>query len=248
MMAQYAALSDDYYVNMHLNTEMDLPYNREAILHYFERLQKQFPTMRNFYTRERSEFVLEEDKERGDYRWASVEPRRVCAGAVNASSLKEAFDLHRLVLDVAPYALTLSPLDCDSLNIMIGFDYTYRGNHSALVAEALGMTPAYERMAEIPGATVLNHEPSLQLALDEDCRLQCRLSIETRTSAYNVRVGEFPEDQFSVYLTVRRYGSLEPGETYPAVMKRLAEVCTDLVDNYIVEHVLRPLQKAIAIK
>jgi hypothetical protein len=247
-MTRYASLSDDYYINMQLHTEMDLPQNREAILHFFERIQKQYPSMRNFYSRERGEFVLEEDKERGDYRWASVEPRRICSGAVNPANIKEAMDQHRLVLDTAPYALTVSPLDCDSLNVMVGFDYTYRGNHSALVAEALGLTPAFEKMADIPGAAVLNHEPALQLALDEDCRTQCRLSIETRTNAYNVRMGEFPEDQLSVYLTVRRYGSLDVGETYVAVMERLARVCMELVDQYVIEHVLRPLQKAIAIK
>jgi hypothetical protein len=103
-------------------------------------------------------------------------------------------------------------------------------------------------MAEIPGVTVLNHEPALQLALDEDCRTQCRLSVETRTNAYNVRTGEFPEDQLSVYLTVRRYGSLDREETYAAVMTRLAEVCVELIDNHVVDQILRPLQKAIAIK
>ncbi len=247
-MTRYASLSDDFYVNMHLNTEMELPQSREAILHYFERIQKNYPTMRNFYTREGREFVLEEDKERGDYRWTSVETKRLCSGAVNPANLNDAFDQHRLVLDVAPYALTVSPLDCDSLNIMVGFDYTYRGNHSALVAEALGITPAFERMAEVPGATMLNHEPALQLALDDDCRVQCRLSIETRTSAYNVRTGDFPEDQLSVYLTLRRYGSLDKDETFVSVMNRLADSCIELIDHYVVDNVLRPLQKAIAIK
>lgn len=247
-MTRYASLSDDFYVNMHLNTEMELPQSREAILHYFERIQKNYPTMRNFYTREGREFVLEEDKERGDYRWTSVETKRLCSGAVNPANLNDAFDQHRLVLDVAPYALTVSPLDCDSLNIMVGFDYTYRGNHSALVAEALGITPAFERMAEVPGATMLNHEPAMQLALDDDCRVQCRLSIETRTSAYNVRTGDFPEDQLSVYLTLRRYGSLDKDETFVSVMNRLADSCIELIDHYVVDNVLRPLQKAIAIK
>jgi hypothetical protein len=247
-MTRYASLSDDYYINMQLYTEMDLPQNREAILHFFERVQKQYPTMRNFYSRERNEFVLEEDKERGDYRWASVEPRRLCSGAVNPANIKEAMNQHRLVLDTAPYALSVSPLDCDSLNFMVGFDYTYRGNHSELVAEALGLTPAFERMAEIAGAKVLNQDPALQLALDEDCRTQCRLSVETRTNAYSVRMREFPEEQISVYLTVRRYGSLDPGETYVTVLDRLAKTCMELVDQYVVENVLRPLQKAIAIK
>jgi len=35
-MSHYASLSDDYYINLNLNTEMDLPQSRETILHYFE--------------------------------------------------------------------------------------------------------------------------------------------------------------------------------------------------------------------
>ena len=67
---------------------------------------------------------------------------------------------------------------------------------------------------DIPGATVINCEPSLTIALDEDCRVQFRLSVETRTNAYQVRTGEFPEEQLSVYVTARQYGSLGPDATY----------------------------------
>ena len=82
-MSHFEVLSDDFYINMNLNTEMDLPQSRETVLHYFEQIQKQYPTMRNFYCRERGEFVLEEEKERGSYRWAAIEPRRICSGHVN---------------------------------------------------------------------------------------------------------------------------------------------------------------------
>lgn len=247
-MSRYAAISDDFYVNLNLNTEMELPQTRETVLHFFERLQKQYPTMRNFYSRERGEYVLEEDKDRGNYRWATIETRRVCSGYVNPASVEDALEQHRLVLDLVPYSLSISPLDCESLNLMYGFDFTYRGNHNELLVEALGVVPAFDRLAEIPGTTVIANEPSIQLALDDDCRIQCRLSFETRTSAYHVRTGEYPEEQLSVYLTARRYGSLEPGETYVGAMERLTEICRDLVDNYVVDSVLRPLQQAIAIK
>lgn len=247
-MSHYQSFSDDYYINMNLNTEMDLPQSRETILHFFELMQKKYPTMRNFYTRERGEYVLEEDKDQGNYRWASVEPRRVCSGIVNPRTPQEAFKQHELALELAPYTLTVSPLDCESLNVMFGFDYTYRGNHNELLLEALGIAPALERLTEVPGATVLGNEPSIQLALDEDCRIQCRLTVETRTTAYHVRTAEFPEEQLSVYLTARRYGSLDPGETYVSALQRLSEICKDLVDNYVVDSILRPLQRAIAIK
>jgi hypothetical protein len=247
-MNRYSSFSDDYYVNMHLNTEMELPQGRETVLHFFEQIQKRYPTMRNFYNRERTEFVLEEEKDRGNYRWTTVEQRRVCSGFVNPPSVDEALDQHKLVLELAPYALSASPIDCESLNVMFGFDYNYRGNHNELLVEALGVTPAFERMLDIPGATVICSEPALQLALDTDCRTQCRLSVETRTTAYHVRMAEYPEEQISVYLTARRYGSLDPGETYVQAMFRLTEICRDLVENYVIDNVLRPLQQTIAIK
>jgi hypothetical protein len=247
-MGRFESFADDYYVNMNLNTEMDLPQGRESILHYFEQLQKLYPTMRNFYTRERGEFVLEEDKDRGNYRWATVETRRVCSGYVNPSSPEEALQQHARVLELVPYHLSLSPLDCESLNVMYGFDFSYRGNQNQVLVNALGLTPAFERMANLPGSTVLSHEPSIQLALDSDCRTQCRLSIETRTNAYHVRTGEYPEDQISVYFTVRRYGSLDAHESYVAAMARLAELCRELVEGYVVDNVLRPLAQTIAIQ
>lgn len=247
-MSHYRTLSDDFYINMNLNTEMDLPQSRETILHYFEQIQKHYPTMRNFYSRDRGEFVLEEDKEQGNYRWATIEPRRICSGHVNPESPAEAFQQHKLALELAPYALTVSPLDCESLNVMFGFDFTYRGNHNELLVEALGVPPALEKLAEMPGATILGNEPSLQLSLDDDCRVQCRLTIETRTSAYHVRTSEYPEEQLSVYLTARRYGSLDPGETYAEAFSQLSETCVEIVDNYVVGSVLQPLQHAIAIK
>ncbi|MBI86288.1 MAG: hypothetical protein CMJ81_24085 [Planctomycetaceae bacterium] len=247
-MNRYSGLSDDFYINMNLNTEMELPSSRDSVLHFFDRLQKQYPTMRNFYCRDRNDFVLEEDKESGKYRWSSVELRRVSSGQVNPPTVEHALEQHDLVLDLVPFMLSMSPLDCESLNCTFGFDFTYRGNHNQLVAEALGVVPAFDRLAQRAGATMISHEPSIQFGLADDCRIQCRLSIETRTSAYHVRVGEFPEEQLSVYLTARRYGSLDPGETFNEVMHRLTAICQEMVEEHVRDQVLRPLQETIAFK
>ena len=64
-MNPYESLSDDFYVNMNLSTEMELPTNRETVLNFFERVQKTYPSMRNFYCRDRGDFVFEEDKDKG---------------------------------------------------------------------------------------------------------------------------------------------------------------------------------------
>ncbi|MCA9015462.1 MAG: hypothetical protein KDA77_09060, partial [Planctomycetaceae bacterium] len=62
-MHEYSMLSDDYFINLNLCTEMTLPSSRDTVLNFFERVQKSFPSMRNFYNRGESGFILEEDKE-----------------------------------------------------------------------------------------------------------------------------------------------------------------------------------------
>lgn len=247
-MNKYGALCDESYVNMHLSTEMDLPQNRESVLHFFEQVQKRFPSMTNFSSRERGEFFLEEEKEAGQYRWVSIESRRLSSGTVNPPTVDDAVAQHRSVLQLLPYELSISHLDCESLNFTMGFDYNYRGNQNELLAEALGMMPAMEKLAEISGTSILGFEPAIQLALDEDCKTQCRLGFETRTTAYQIRSGEYGEEQLSVYLNVRRYDSLGADEEFADELLRLATLCEKMVDEYLVEHVLRPLHQTIALK
>ena len=247
-MNRYSSVSDDFYINMNLSTEMELPGSRETVLHFFERIQKKYPLMRKFYCRDKRDFVLEEDKDRGHYRWATVETRRVCSGQVNPASIDSAMEQHKLVLELAPFMLSVSPLDCEALDLLFGFDFTYRGNHNQLVAEALGRQPRAGADDRRSGATVINYEPSVTLALDEDCRTQVRLSIETRTNAYQVRTGEYPEDQLSVYVTARQYGSLDPDTTFVQSLENLAQICREMVDNYVIDQVLKPLARTIAMK
>ena len=245
-MHAYGSFADDYYVNMNLSTEMKLPEGRETILNFFERMQRSYPTMQNFYTRESGDFVLEGDKESGSHRWVSLESKRICSGHVNPDNPDEAMEQHLLVLQLVPYMLTVSPLDCEALDYTMGFDFSYSGNHDELVAEALGTGQAIEGMMEIPGARVLNYEPSIFFSLDEACRIQARLLVETRTSAYQVRRGEYGDEQISVFFTVRQYGSLDAESNYEDSLRSLKIQCEELLEGYVVEQVLRPLAQAIA--
>jgi hypothetical protein len=129
---------------------------------------------------------------------------------------------------------------------MYGFDFTYEGNHDEVVAEALGVGPGLEGLLEVPGAKVINYEPTVTLALDEGCRLQCRLSIETRTNAFQVRTGEFSEDQISLYFTVRQYWGTGPDQTFLDSFRRQREIGEEVVERLIIPRVVRPLARAIA--
>ncbi|MDA9840224.1 hypothetical protein N9C08_00165 [Rubripirellula sp.] len=247
-MSEYGAFSDDFYINMNLSTEMDLPQGRESVLHYFEQIRRRFPKMQNFYSREKSEYVLEEEKEAGAYRWVSLEKRRVNSGVINPESYESAIEQHQSVLGLVPFELSISPLDCESLSLMFGFDFAYRGNHNDLLTEAIGISPGLERLTNAPHTKLLSFEPSLQFSLDEDCRTQCRVSFETRTTAYQVRTGDFGEEPLSVYLTIRRYDSLDANENYADELIRLSAFGRDLVDDYLVPNILRPLQQAISLR
>ncbi len=92
----------------------------------------------------------------------------------------------------------------------------------------------------------MNFEPSITLALDETCRLQCRLCIETRTSAYQIRTGEFTEDQISVYFTVRQYWGSGPENSFLESFRRQRAIGEELVNERLIPRVVRPLAQAIA--
>ena len=86
------------------------------------------------------------------------------------------------------------------------------------------------------------------LALDDNCRLQCRLSIETRTNAFQVRTGQYPEAPISVYFTVRQYWGRQPFKNFVDSYRNQRKTAQELVDNHIIPGVVRPLAQAIAAK
>jgi hypothetical protein len=245
-MNPYTSDADDFYINLNLNTEMELPSARDTVLHYFEQMKKAFPDLRNFYTRESGDLVLEGDKEQGHYRWLAIESRRLCSGFVNPESPEEAYRQHEMVLEAAPHLLTISVLDCEALDVMYGFDFNYCGNHDEILAEALGLGPSLEGLLEIPGTRVINFEPSITLALDESCRLQCRLAVETRTNAYQIRTGDFPEEQISLYFTIRQYWGTGPERSFVESFRKQSTIGEELIHERIIPRVVRPLAVAIS--
>lgn len=247
-MNPYSSLCDDFGVYVYLNSKMELPSRRETVLHFFDSLQKTFPQMTDFECRENGEYVLEENRDQGSYRWVTLESRRVCTGFVNPPSLELADAQHERVLEVAPYHLDFSLLDCEAMDVLFAFDFMFTGNHDEVVVEALGLNSSLEKLVQLPGNKVINYEPALMLSLDDECRLQCRLSIETRTNAYQIRTGQFPEAPISVYFTVRQYWGRQPFKTLGESYTNQRAILQELVDSHIVPGVVRPLAQTIAAK
>lgn len=246
MATPFSSFCDDFYINMNLNTELELPTERDTILHFFERIQRQFPTMSNFYQRETGEFCLDEDRELGSYRWVSIEADRICSGHVNPESIEQADEQHRLILELAPFALGVSHLDVDSLDVLFGMDFDYQGNHDEILAEALFRESPFANFMDIPGAKPLSFDPAIMVSLSEDCRRQARISFESRTGAYQLRSGKFKEeDQLSLYLCIRQYP--EPLSRFAALdsYNEQRDLCIDLMSDRVIPGFVNPILGAI---
>ncbi len=247
-MNPYSSLCDDFGVYVYLNTKMELPTGRDTVLHFFQGVRKRYPTMTDFDRRDNGEYVLEEDREQGSYRWVTLEKGRLCSGFVNPPTVESADQQHEAVLEMAPAYLSLETLDAEAMDVLFAFDFMFSGNHDEVVAEALGVNTTLESLLQLPGSRVINYEPGLMLTLDESCRLQARLSVETRTNAYQIRTGHFPEAPISVYFTVRQYWGRQPYDNFVESYRNQRRLVAELVDSHVIPAVVRPLAQTIAAK
>ena len=242
----YAAFCEDFYVNMRLGSQLALPHSRETLLHFFERIQKTYPGMTRFRKTEAGEYNLEEDRTSQTYRWISMEQKRLSSGHVNPESIAESLKLHALLLEMAPHHLGMSPIEIDYLDVLFGFDLAFGGNHDEIIAESLFPESPLTCLTDEPGARAVDFQPTVTVALSDDCRLQARIDIVTRTNSYQVRTGDYSDEVISVYLIVRRYWGDRPKESMATLFTEMAERADQICTQHIVPRVLRPISSAIA--
>jgi len=249
MSDDYNCLCDEFYLDMHINTELDLPTERDTILNFFERIQKQFPSMCSFYRRDNNEYCLEEDRDAGSYRWITLETDRIGSGVVNPANFEAAYSQHRLVLELAPYMLGVSHLDIDSLDVTFAMDFDYTGSHDEIIAEALFGSTAFSCLLDLPCASPIGFSPAVVVALSEDCRTQARIGVESKTSVVESGKQKYKsDDAISLFFTIRQYPSNT--EKFDALKSfehqcRLAE---ELMAEKIVPNFVQPLTSVIAQK
>lgn len=242
----YGAFCEDFYVNMRLGSQLPLPHNRETLLHLFERVQKQYPGMTRFRKNDNGEFNLEEDRSTHAYRWVSLETKRLSSGHVNPPSVEESLGVHTMLLQAAPHHLGISSIEIDYLDVLFGFDLPFGGNHDEIIAESLLGDGPLTCLTEEPGARPVDFQPSVTVSLSEDCRLQARIDVVTRTNSYQVRTGDYSDDVISVYLIVRRYWGDRPKEPLEQLFEQMTARADALCASYIVPRILRPISCAIA--
>jgi hypothetical protein len=247
-MNSYGTLCDDFGINMHLVSKVELPTNRETVLHYFESLRKLYPKMTDFEKRDSNEYVLEEERDSGSYRWAAIDSRRLSSGFVNPPTLEDADSQNEKILEMAPFHVGVHTLDTEALEVVYYFDLAYSGNHDEVVGEALGENGPFESMMKLSGARLLNYQPNLTVALDESCHLQARFSVETRTTPYHVRTGNFPEIPITVYCTVRQFWTKQPFKTFAESYHNQRRLLDELATEHVLPKIIQPLQRVIGAK
>lgn len=252
MSESYGALCNDFYVNQRLNLKMDLPSSRETILAMFDRVRREFPHMDRF-RRFSNELALESDGPESPsgspQQWLAMRRTSVRSGSVNPPAPKDAYKLHKLVLEIAPYFLSISPLDVDYVELLYGFDLLAAGNHDAIVFDALMAGPRASPLAslvDVRGAVPIDCQPLIGVSLNEACDLQAQFEVKTRTPTRAVKRGEFEAQPISVYLTLRKYGAVADVSELKDTFATLSKRGEDLLEHRVVPNLLLPIREAIA--
>ncbi|MGL4420681.1 MAG: hypothetical protein ACRCZF_08460 [Gemmataceae bacterium] len=247
-MNSYSTLCDDFGTNTYLIGKVELPTSRETVLHFFEAVQKAVPKMTEFEKRDSGEYTLEEDRELGHYRWVTLDGKRLCSGYFNPPTLDDADEHNTRILEMANYHLDISPLQTEAIDVLYYFDFQYQGNHDEVVATALANGTPLEGLTQLDGSRVLHYQPTVMMALDEGCHLQARMNIETRTTAFQVRTGNYSESPISVYFTIRQFWGKQPFKSYVESYHNQRRILDELVQQYLIPNVIQPLQRVIGAK
>ena len=247
MAHSFGSFCDGLFVDMCINTQLELPSSRETVLAFFERLQKQNPEMNNFARRDTGEYVLEQEDGDRRLRWVSLESDRIVAGCADPDDLQQAYSLHNQVLELIPYMLGVSPLDTDAMDITYTMDFDYQGNHDEVIAEALLNSSSFGTLYELAHAKAVSCCPSMVIALSDDCRLQARVAVESRSNIFDVRNEKYKtDDPISLYFAVRRYPKPAPGFNTLAAYQEQCQIAEHLMFEKIIPNFAQPLNSAIA--
>ncbi len=242
-----SSLCDDFYVDMFVNTELELPTERETLFTYFERIQRQYPSMSYFYRRDQQDFCLEEDRHTGSYRWVCLEKDRIGSGVVNPESFQSAYEQDALVLELIPYMLSVSHLDVDSLDLVMSMDFNCPVSHDEVIAEALFGHSAFGMIVEATGAKPVGFSPSIILTLSEDLHTQARISVDSKTSVAEMSGRKnLAEEAITVSMAVRHFPRPTGRFEVLTLFKEQCRWAEELMAERIVPTIVQPLTEVIA--
>ena len=244
MATSFGALCTDFYINHKLSLKMDLPSERETVLHFFEAVRKSIPSMDRF-RRYDGEFALESSRREQEYRWVSLQRNTIRMGHVNLDSMSDGHQYHRLLLKLVPYHLTLSPLDVDHQELMFGFDLECKADHDEVVFDALFSGTPLAELHQVRNGKILDVQPVLGVALTESGDVQAYFEVKTRTKSRRGNASRYKHEPISLFLTIRRYGPVEKLDSLITIYDELAETAENIATDRFVPDLLTPISRQI---
>ncbi len=248
MPTSLGALCTDFYVNSKLTVKMDLPADRETVLGLFERVRKDIPSMKRF-KRFEDELALESAPRRdAPERWLAIQRNSLRIGVVNADSMDDAYALHLLALELAPFYLSVNALDVAGLEVVFGFDLEAAGNHHAIVRDALLAGSPLAQLTEGEGFSPIDIQPIIGAAISRRGDRQVFFEVKARSGPRKAARDEREEreDPISAYLTIRKVGPLEDVTELPALFRSLADDAERLAETRVASLILAPLRESIS--
>jgi len=244
----YRAICADVYVNQKLGLKMDLPRRRDQVLDLFERVRRQFPDLGHF-RRYADELALESEPREGVSRWLGLRRDSVGSGSVNPETFAEAYELHRAVLEIAPYYLSISPIDVDYYELLYGFDLAAERDQDAIVFETLLAGSPFASGLDLSDAGVADCQPIVGFTLDDDPATEVHFEVRTRVRGGGPdRDGETEGqgEPITVYVALRRSCSVRDLAELPQLVDDLAARGEHLCETHAVPNLVMPLRTAIA--
>lgn len=244
MATSFGALCTDFYVNQKLALKMDLPGERESVLHFFDRVRKTVPAMKRF-RRYSDELALESSRREASYSWLALRRNSIRSGHVNPDTMEQAHKLHKLILQTSPYHLDLSPLDVDYFELLYGFDLESSGNHDELVHEALLEGSPLAKLLDMNGAKVLDVQPVLGVSLNESGSLQAYFEAKTRPRSRRGSAKAYRGEPISLTLSLRQYGPIDHVDDLVPQYDQLAQRAEALATEKFIPDFLTPVARLI---
>jgi len=244
MATSFGALCTDFYINHKLAVKMDLPSDRETVLHFFDGVRKRMPGMTRF-VRYEGELALESPRREATYQWLAIRRNSIRTGYVNPDTMDDAGDYHSSILEMAPYFLTISPLDVDYFELLFGFDLECKRDHDEVVFDALMENTPFAAIGEIPDAKMLDVQPIFGLSLPGDPRVQAYFEVKTRTKNRRGSDRRYKHEPISLFLTLRRYGPVTGMDELKTVYRELAADAEELATDKLVPSLLTPIARHI---
>ncbi|MFO0828950.1 MAG: hypothetical protein U0572_12485 [Phycisphaerales bacterium] len=240
----FAALCSDFYVNQKLGLKLDLPDRRETVLDMFDRLRREFPRLERF-RRFEGELALETAEFDRQFTWVAMRQTSVRSGAVNPQSLEDAYALHTRILEVAPYYLSISPLDVDSVELVFGFDFETTAPRDEIIFDALLADSPLSALVDRQQDALIDVQPGIAISLSESGDLTASFEIKSRSARTDMPTLFGDEEPISVFLSVRRQGPIRTLDDLKTVFASLCGHAERLTEHRVIPHLVVPIRNAI---